>query len=57
MKMEEFVNADSLIQVKIVANAKMDILKTLKLENATLQEHAHNWVETLIVMVTENANK
>jgi hypothetical protein len=42
MKMEESVNADSLIQVKIVANAKMDILKTLKLENATLQEHAHN---------------
>jgi hypothetical protein len=42
MKMEEFVNADSLIQEKIVALAKMDILKILKLENATHQEHAHN---------------
>ena len=42
MKMEEYANADSLIQEKIVALAKMDIQKTLKLENVTHQEHAHN---------------
>lgn len=42
MKMEEFANADSLIQEKIVALAKKDIQKTLKLENVTHQEHAHN---------------
>jgi hypothetical protein len=42
MKMEEYANADSLIQEKIVALAKMDIQKTLKLENVTHQEHSHN---------------